>query len=138
MPSLHLEQDDSITYEKILYQGISEEAFFAKKLQPISPFSFFIKDENQTVLGGISGSIFYGSLYIDSLWVERSLRNRGWGKKLMNEAERIGRERGARFATLNTMDWEALLFYQKIGYSIEFIREGYDQNSKMYLLRKTL
>jgi len=56
----------------------------------------------------------------------------------MHEAEKIGVEQGALFVTLNTMDWEALPFYQKLGYSIEFIREGYEKDSKMFMLRKTL
>lgn len=36
------------------------------------------------------------------------------------------------------MDWEALPFYQKLGYSVEFIREGYDSDSKFYFLRKPI
>ena len=56
----------------------------------------------------------------------------------MHEAEKIGREHGALFVTLNTMDWEALPFYQKLGYSIEFTRKGYEKDSKMFMLRKNL
>ena len=39
---------------------------------------------------------------------------------------------------LTTMDWEALPFYQKLGYQIEYVREGYEKDSKMFVLRKTL
>ena len=125
-------------YEEVLYHGISKRAFQAKGLSPIRPFSIFIKDQKEQVLGGASGTLFYGSLYVDSLWVDETLRNQGWGKKLMYEAEKIGREHGALFVTLNTMDWEALPFYQKLGYSIEFTREGYEKGSKMFMLRKNL
>lgn len=125
-------------YEEVLYHGISERAFQAKGLSPIRPFSIFIKDQKEQVLGGASGTLFYGSLYVDSLWVDETLRNQGWGKKLMYEAEKIGREHGALFVTLNTMDWEALPFYQKLGYSIEFTRTGYEKDSKMFMLRKNL
>jgi ribosomal protein S18 acetylase RimI-like enzyme len=75
---------------------------------------------------------------VDSLWVDKTLRNQGWGTKLMQEAEKIGKEKGARFVTVNTMDWEALPFYQKLRYAIEFTREGYDKNSTMFMLRKVL
>lgn len=137
--SYHLESYNTIPkeYEDILYDKISDNAFQTKGLSPMRPFSIFIKDDQDRVLGGISGTLFYGSLYIDSLWVDKSLRSQGWGTKLMQEAETVGREQGALFATLNTMDWEALSFYQKLGYSIEFIREGYEKDSKMFLLRKT-
>lgn len=137
-PPYHLEHNDTIPYEEILFRGISEEAFQAKGLPPIRPYSVFIKDQKQNVLGGISGTTFYGSLYIDSLWIDKTIRHQGWGTKLMLEAESIGRKRGASFVTLNTMDWEALPFYQKLGYSVEFIREGYEKHSKMYMLRKPL
>ena len=134
----HLEHFNTVPYEKVLFDGISAEAFQAKGLHPICPFSIFIKDQNQNVCGGISGTSFYGSLYVDSLWIDKMLRYQGWGTKLMWEAEKIGREQGARFVTVNTMDWEALPFYEKLGYSIEFIREGYDKDSKMFMLRKRL
>lgn len=134
----HLEHFNTIPYEDILYDGISKEAFRAKGLAPMRPFSIFIKDQKQNVLGGISGTTFYGSLYVDSLWIDKTLRHQGWGTKLMQEAEKVGKEQGARFITLNTMDWEALIFYEKLGFFIEFIREGYDKGSKMFLLRKNL
>lgn len=137
---LTLESSNTIPaeYEGILFKGISAYAFQQKGLPSIQPFSIFIKDSKQTVLGGISGVTFYGSIYIDSLWIDQAIRRQGWGTKLMREAEKMGKERGASFATLNTMDWEGLPFYQKLGYAIEFIREGYDKDSKMYMLRRTL
>lgn len=131
---------DSIppTYEGILFKGISENAFKEKGLLPMRTFSIFIKDKQDKVLGGISGVLFYESLYIDSLWIDESLRKQGLGTKLMDEAENFGKKQGAKFITLNTMDWEGLHFYQKLGFSIEFIRDGYAKDSKMFLLRKNL
>ncbi len=138
--TFHLENYNTIPkeYEEVLYHGISEGAFQAKGLSPIRPFSIFIKDQKEKVFGGTSGTLFYGSLYIDSLWVDKTLRHQGWGIKLMCEAEKVGKEHGALFVTLNTMDWEALPFYQNLGYTIEFTREGYEKNSKMFMLRKKL
>ncbi len=125
-------------YEGILFNGISDYAFQKKGLPPIQSFSIFLKDQKQSVLGGISGVTFYGSLYIDSLWIDKTIRRQGWGTKLMREAHKTGKERGASFVTLNTMDWEGLPFYQKLGYSIEFMREGYDKDSKRSMLRRVL
>jgi ribosomal protein S18 acetylase RimI-like enzyme len=124
--------------EQVLNDGISDEAALKKNMERIKPFRVFIKDANGTVLGGASGTIFYGSLYVDMLWLKAELRHQGLGKKLMMEAEKIGRERKCTFATLNTMDWEALPFYQKLGYEIEFVRKGYSNESVMYMLRKKL
>jgi GNAT superfamily N-acetyltransferase len=122
IPPYRLEHHDTIPkeYEEVLYHGISEGAFQAKERSPIHPFSIFIKDHQENIIGGVYGILLYGSLYVDSLWVDKSLRYQG-GTKLIYEAENIGKKHGVSFVALNTMDWEALPFYQKLGYSIEFI-----------------
>ena len=73
----HLEHHDTIPkeYEEVLYHGISEGAFQAKGLSPIRPFSIFIKDQKENIVGGVSGTLFYGSLYVDSLWIDKTLRH---------------------------------------------------------------
>lgn len=132
-------QEDSIPQdEQVLFDGICDDAAKKKGMERIKPFGVYIKDHNQSVLGGACGVTYYGCLYVDMLWVEESIRKQGFGKKIMEEAEKIGKERHCTFATLNTMDWEAWPFYQKLGYRIDFVREGYDKGSKMYMLRKEL
>lgn len=127
-------QDD----ELVLNDGISKEAALKKNMERIKPFRVYIKNAEKIVLGGISGTIIYGSLYVDMLWLKEDLRRQGLGKKLMMIAEKIGRDQQCSFATVNTMDWEALEFYQKLDYEIEFVREGYAKESTMYMLRKKL
>jgi GNAT superfamily N-acetyltransferase len=124
--------------EDILFNGINDEAGKAKGLNPIDTFCFSIENNQKEILGGINGIIYYGCLYVDMLWVRSLLRGKGWGTKLMQEAENLGKKEGCSFSTVNTMDWEALPFYEKLGYTIEFTREGYQKNSKMYFLRKEL
>lgn len=41
--------------------------------------AFFIKDLNGKILGGIKGSIYYGDLCIEYIWVSPQLRHQGWG-----------------------------------------------------------
>ncbi|HEV8052682.1 MAG TPA: GNAT family N-acetyltransferase [Parachlamydiaceae bacterium] len=123
---------------QILFEGINDESVLKKKMERINSFGIFIKDAEGIVLGGLNGVTYYGCLYVDMLWVNAKWRDQGLGNKLMMDAEKIGRERQCSFATVNTMDWEALTFYQKLGYDIEFVREGYVKQSKMYMLRKKL
>ena len=54
----------------------------------------------------------------------------------MLEAEKFGRSKGCNFAAVNTMNWEALEFYKKLGYHIEFERHGFFKDSIFYFLRK--
>jgi ribosomal protein S18 acetylase RimI-like enzyme len=66
------------------------------------------------------------------------MRHQDLGTLLIASAEYLGKEKGCLFATVNTMDWEAMGFYQKFGYEIEFKRTGYLNESIMYFLRKSL
>ena len=135
-----LEHQETVSqeYENVLFEGICNESFQAKGMDRIRTFGVFIKDKEKKFFGGVKGITYYGCLYVDMLWIHTNLRHQGWGTKLMLEAEKIGKERKVSFATVNTMDWEALPFYQKLGYEIEFTREGYEKNSKMFFLRKKL
>lgn len=121
-----------------LYDGIASHAQEKKQQPPIETFGFFAKDNHQNMVGGCNGAMFYGCLYIDSLWVNESYRGKSLGTQLVNAAEALGRERGCLFSTVNTMDWEALGFYQRLGYVVEFQRTGYFHQSTFYFLRKSL
>ncbi|KTD24975.1 N-acetyltransferase GCN5 [Legionella lansingensis] len=121
---------------QILGNGIMAYAREKKGFKPLDFFAFFIRDKDNTIVGGCNGSTLYGCLYIDQLWVSDSIRNQGWGKKLMNAALDYGKEKGCTFATVNTMDWEAIGFYHKLGFKLEFERRGFQKNSVFYFLRK--
>ncbi|HEV2524210.1 MAG TPA: GNAT family N-acetyltransferase [Gammaproteobacteria bacterium] len=123
---------------QVLGDGIIEYALQQKSHKPMEFFAFFVRDENNKVLGGCNCAILYGCLYIDYLWISESLRNQDYGTKLMLAAEKQGREQGCTFACVNTMDWEALDFYKKLNYTIEFERHGFEKDSVFYFLRKEL
>lgn len=120
----------------ILGSGISRYATQQRDHKPIEPFGFFVRDEKAQVLGGCNGNIGYGWMYVDQLWVHESLRNKGYGTKLMNAAEQLAKDKQCVAAAVNTMDWEALDFYKKLGYRVEFERHGLAKNSIYYFLRK--
>jgi predicted acetyltransferase len=137
-PYIVYHEHSSQEEENILINGIIEEASLIKQMNKICPFSFFMKNTEGKTLAGIKGVSLYGCLYIDLLWVSPEHRHKGYGMNLVQAAEDLGRQRNCTFVCLSTMDWEALPFYQKLGYEIEFTRLGYQRNSKMYLLRKKL
>lgn len=121
---------------QVLGDGIIAYAKQKKGMAPIRTFAFFIRDENGQIMGGCKGDILYGCMFVSDLWVSEGLRNKGYGSKLMDAAEQYGKEKGCLFAAVNTMDWEALNFYKKLGFYIEFERHGFEKNSIFYFLRK--
>ena len=124
--------------EQILFEGLNKNAKEEKGMDPVKSFSVSIKDEKGKIVGGACGVTIFGCLYTDMLWLDPTLRKQGYGKKLMLEAEKIALVRRCTFAIVHTMDWEALGFYQNLGYQVEHTREGYAKKSKQYLLRKKL
>lgn len=134
--TLSFEENPNQEDIQVLIRGITDYAKQERGFHALDFFAFFIRDENNTIVGGCNGGTLYGGLHIDSLWVSDVIRNKGWGTKLVYAALAYGKEKNCNFATVNTMDWEALGFYQKLGFKIEFQRAGFHKNSVFYFLRK--
>lgn len=123
---------------QVLNDGIMEQAKQKKGMRQLDFFAFFIRDEKGTIIGGCGGDNMYGGLYVGQLWVTEELRGKGYGTQLMRKAEALAKESKCNFIAVNTFDWEALDFYKKLGFYVEFKRTGFDKNSVFYFLRKDL
>lgn len=103
------------------------------------PFAFFIRDEHKQIIAGCNGSVIYGSIYTDQLWVHPNHRKNGLGHKLMTQVHDYGRKLGCIMATVATMSFQdAKEFYEKLGYVVDFERPGYTQNSSCIFLKRSL
>ena len=140
MEHLILCTTNSPTMEEInaLVKGISDDAYEKKGLGPIKSFGIFYKDHQGKIWAGCSGIVLFQCMYIDNLWVDKSLRNKRIGVKLMKIAEEHALQHGCTMITLITMNWEVPKFYQKLGYEIEFIRVGLEKGTMVYFLKKTV
>lgn len=96
-----------------------------------------IKDEDK-IYGGLIGRIYRGCLFIEFLWISDDKRRKGYGEKLMMEAEKIAISEQCRFIHLDTFSFQAPGFYEKNGYKIFGILEGYADGIKRYYLKKDL
>jgi GNAT superfamily N-acetyltransferase len=123
---------------KIIWKGISEHAKKVRGLSSGKPFAFLIRNNAKQIKGGCSGYIFYGCFYVDLLWVDEALRGKKYGSLLMKDAEKLAYDNHCHFIAVSTMDFEALDFYKKLGFTVEFERKGFDKNSSMFFLRKNL
>lgn len=74
--------------------------------------------ETGEILGGLWGSTAYGHLHIDMLILPEEMRGRGLGTRLMAQAEEEAVRRGCRGSYLETFDFQARGFYEKVGYSV--------------------
>ncbi|MBP6985188.1 MAG: N-acetyltransferase [Alphaproteobacteria bacterium] len=140
------QQEYPISYEPnasrqdiaVVDKGICDYAKQQRNMDPFETFDFFVRDGQGQILAGCGGVMYHGCLYTGSLWVAESLRGKGIGTRLLRAAEQLAMDKDCSMATIHTMDWEALDFYKQLGYQVELAREGYKNNSIMYILKKGL
>jgi ribosomal protein S18 acetylase RimI-like enzyme len=136
--TIQYEKNPSADDIQILNDGIMKEHKIKKDMRPLDFFAYLIRDDQAQIVGGCAGDNMYGGLFVGQLWVKEELRGKGYGTKLMSLAEDLAIKSQCRFITVNTFEWEALNFYRKLGFYVEFARHGFDKDSIFYFLRKDL
>jgi len=97
-----------------------------------------LRDEEGRVMGGLSGDTWVGWLQVHALWIEDGMRARGMGRALMAAAEQEAISRGCTQAFLETLSFQAVGFYEKLGYTVFSRLDGFPPGGARYALRKTL
>lgn len=132
------EEDSTLTLENYAHAGFKEYALETIGHHgEISIFAFALR-QGDAIVGVITAKIFYKALVIRHLFIEKKWRRQGYGVALMQKAIEKGQKVGCHFAHLETMDFQALGFYQKLGFTLEFTRKGYAHGVEMHYLKKEL
>jgi ribosomal protein S18 acetylase RimI-like enzyme len=98
----------------------------------------FVRDVDGNIIGGLLAETYWQYLEVNVLWVSEGHRNAGHASRLMNAAESEARQRGCKHAFLDTFSFQALGFYQRLGYS-EFGRlEEFSGKHERYYMHKRL
>jgi GNAT superfamily N-acetyltransferase len=136
--SINIEYTSTTTSADIdfLTQKINQETL---SFGAAHPFAFFLRDEKNQIIAGCNGSVLFGSIYTDQLWVHPAHRNNGLGHQLMEAVHDYGRKSGCTMATVATMSFQAAkAFYEKLGYVVDFERPGYTHSSSCIFLKRSL
>lgn len=133
---IEFSKSPSLTDIDFLTQKINQET---PEFGAAYPFAFFLRDEKSQIIAGCNGSVIFGSIYTDQLWVHPDYRKKGLGHQLMEAVHDYGRKLECSMATVATMSFQgAKVFYEKLGYVSDFERPGYMQNSSCHSMRKDL
>lgn len=100
--------------------------------------SHILRNDDGKIVGGITGKIVWYHLHIDYLWVDDSLRGKGYGKELLIHIEKTARESNCRRILLDSFSFQAPDFYQKLGFKVVGIVEDHPKGYKQYYLEKRL
>ncbi len=107
--------------------------------QAYMSLDFNLKAENGDIIAGINATLYcWNIMYVDVLYVEESYRGRGYGKTLLSKAEAAARQHGGYLSHLDTFDWQAKEFYEKIGYMVFGILDDCPPGHQRYFMKKNL
>ncbi len=100
-------------------------------------FAFFIRDEQQEIVAGLSGWTWANACEIRDLWVHPKWRGQGYGRSLIESAEEEARTRGSRVILITSYSFQAPAFYQKCGYKLVWLLNDFPPgHQNCYLVKK--
>jgi len=103
-----------------------------------APLSVYCRDDNDKIIGGLTGKTYWNYLDIEFLWVEEAQRKRGLAAEIIGLAEAEAAKRGCSYSLLDTYEFQALGFYLKQGYEKFGQINDFCGEYERYYLRKVL
>jgi GNAT superfamily N-acetyltransferase len=102
------------------------------------PLVLALADKDRNVIGGLWGRTALGWLFVEVVVVPEVLRGRGIGTELMSRAESEAIARGCHSAWLDTFEFQARGFYERLGYSCFGELKDYPPGFARYFMKKAL
>jgi ribosomal protein S18 acetylase RimI-like enzyme len=137
-PRIELEENPSEQDRRVIIDGLLG---FNRRVigEPNeTELAVVVRDGHGQVVGGLLGHVRWKWLYVSKLWLPGSLRGRGIGTRVMREVEAYAARRECDGIFLDTFEYQALPFYEKLGYERFGTLEGYPPGYRQFYLRKTL
>jgi len=125
--------------EMVLLEGLGNNIIKQTGIVDLGKsIKIFVRNKADEVVGGVIANVFGGWVYISLLWIEESLRNLGYGTRLMNLVETEAAELGCHNAHVDTYSFEAKPFYERLGYKPFATLEDYPKGYCKYFLKKEI
>jgi GNAT superfamily N-acetyltransferase len=102
------------------------------------PLIIAIEEPGAGVVGGLWGRTAYDWLFVELLFVPAALRGQGVGSELMQRAEDEARARGCHNAWLDTFEFQARGFYERLGYRCFGELPEYPAGFSRFFMKKAL
>lgn len=122
----------------VIVKGLSE--FNAAQANGEMPRYLLItvRDKDQNIVGGLVGATYLGWLQVSAVWTSDALRGKGYGTRLIHRAEAEAIERQCPRVFLETLSFQALPFYEKLGYKVVNEIADFPPGGARYALTKML
>ena len=132
------------TTERLVAHNQAASAAVRRRFEPDNlparPVAAYAIDDAGELLGGCVGSTVdvWHWLTVDTMWVRPSSPGPGTGSSTPMAVEEQARERGCRWAKLNTWEFQAPDFYARCGYVIYGRETDFPPGHTNHLMRKDL
>jgi ribosomal protein S18 acetylase RimI-like enzyme len=136
---VHITQEASLTEADLqqLYAGLLASD---PPGQPrhVAPLRLSLRTSESKIVGGLLAGTVWTWLSIDLIWVDPKLRGQGFGRQLIAQAEEVAIQRGCTHARLDTFDFQARTFYERLGYRVYAQLHGFPAGHVQLHLSKVL
>ncbi|PQJ66876.1 GNAT family N-acetyltransferase [Photobacterium angustum] len=128
--------DENALILETLISGVRKHNESTLGYEKKQSLSVIYRDEDNNLIGGITGFTIYKHFLINVLWVDEKERNKGIARKLMEHSEIEAKMRGCIAAQVDTLSIQAPNFYQKMGFEIKGKIPGFTESHDRYFLMK--
>jgi GNAT superfamily N-acetyltransferase len=137
--TIALEDDPTPADLAVVEQGLIDHA----RERGIEPrghrhLTVLLRDDRGRVAGGLVATTVWGWLQVTQLWIRDDLRGRGHGAAVLAIAEDEARRRGCHHALLDTFDFQAREFYERLGYEVFGELPEFPRGHTRLFMRKAL
>ena len=102
------------------------------------PLNVCARSEDGRAIGALTGETQFKWLRVSLMSLEQSARGQGIGARMLQLAEAEAIRRGCQYAYVDTMDYQAPEFYQRLGYKIAGQIDDWDSHghAKLFLVKQ--
>jgi GNAT superfamily N-acetyltransferase len=123
---------------EFLKERINEHNIVLTGRSDYRPLAALVRDDDRALIAGLYAFTWAGWLEIEFVWVQRDLRGRGLGRRLIEAAEQEARARGCHRVWLDSYTFQAPGFYERLGYEVFGTLDGYPEMEDRVFLTRTL
>lgn len=116
-------EDANEELERFVADGFEEHSAENGTSADYNEFTFAAKDGND-IVGAVMGHAYYNEVHISELIVRKDFRGKDIGTALIKAVEYRFRDKGYDHISLTTHRFQAAGFYEKCGFTVEFIRKS--------------
>jgi GNAT superfamily N-acetyltransferase len=135
---LKLIEANGTDFAKLVEDKIEEFNLARWEVKKKIPLGFKVESPSGEFLAGGAGKTFGAWLLIDNIWVHEKLRGQSMGTKILEKLETEAKSRDCKYALLDTLNFQARPFYEKLGYKVEWIQKEYPRDGSKFFMTKVL